>query len=215
MKVARDEKTMKPGRRVVLAVAGAVVVSSALVAGLLVGNSATRSGTSGGTWPRVALASSFVTPAGSWAILPMGRLSDPLNTFWQLFFRAAGRSEWTLVTPPGVADNGGLAAAPGAEGSVAIVFEPTNLLTFSPLAITSDNGKTWSGGVIPFGTASAPDVLTAPSPVGGCNSPHLPVAARGSPWAAGSRRTGRPATRSRTLRSLRRAVRAASLGCRL
>jgi hypothetical protein len=111
----------------------------------------------------VALASSFDTPDGSWAILPMGHLSDPLNTFWQLFFRQVGQSEWKLVTPPGVADNGGLAASPGAQGSVAIVFEPTNLLTFSPFAITSDNGLKWSGGVIPFGTAPVPDVFTAPS----------------------------------------------------
>ena len=162
----QTDDPIRPGRKVVLAVAATVALSAALAAGLLVGDSATQTATSGESWPSVALSSSFVTPAGSWAILPMGHLSDPLNTFWQLFFRGDGQTEWKLVTPPGVADNGGLAASPGEQGSVTIVFEPTNLLTFSPFAITSDDGRTWSGGVIPFGTPSVPDVFTAPSSAG-------------------------------------------------
>ncbi len=93
----------------------------------------------------------------------MGRLGDPLNTFWQLFFRPYGRSDWNLVTPPGVADNGGFAASPGPDGSIAVVFDPNNLLTFSPFAVSSDEGTKWSAGLIPFGIAPVPDVLTAPS----------------------------------------------------
>ncbi len=135
-----------------------------LAVGLLAGTSAPHSRSE--AWPSAPLASSFVTPAGSWAILPMGHLSDPLNTFWQLFFRPSGRTDWTLVTPPGVADNGGLAASPGPNGSIAVVFDATNFRTFSPLAFTYDNGSTWSDGVIPFGTESIPDVLIAPQQPG-------------------------------------------------
>ena len=156
----------RPRRTALLAVAGVVAIGAALAAGLLVGNSSQPSGTSRDTWPSVGLASSFVTSAGSWAILPMGHLNDPSNTFWQLFFRPDGRSDWTLVTPPGVADNGGLAASPGPDDSIAVVFDPNNLLTFSPFAITTDNGRNWSVGVIPFGTAPVPDVFTAPQSAG-------------------------------------------------
>ena len=143
---------------------GAVVLAAAaaLTAGLLVGGSTSQPGARAATWLKAPLASSFATASGSWAILPMGNLSDPLNTFWQLFFRPSGRSDWRLVTPPGVADNGGIAASPGPDGSVAVVFAPNNLLTFSPFAITSDNGSAWSPGVIPLGIAPVPDVVTAP-----------------------------------------------------
>ena len=51
------------------------------------------------------------TPASD-AIVAMGTLSDPINTFWQLFFRPNSTSRWTLATPPGVADNGGLVISP-------------------------------------------------------------------------------------------------------
>ena len=42
---------------------------------------------------------------------PWAKLSDPANTFWQLFHAGVRSSvplAWTLVTPPGAADNGGL-----------------------------------------------------------------------------------------------------------
>jgi hypothetical protein len=151
-------------RRSVLIAGIAVAVAAAAVAtGLTVGGSTQNSGASAQAWPNAPMSSSFLTPSGSWAILPMGHLGDPGNTFWELFFRPGGRTDWTLVTPPGVADNGGLSAAADPDGSVAVVFAPNDLLTFSPFATTSDNGKTWSAGVIPFGTAPLPDVLTAPA----------------------------------------------------
>jgi hypothetical protein len=139
------------------------VAAAAIATGLTVGGSTHKSGATGQKWPNAPMSSSFLTPSGSWAILPMGHLGDPGNTFWELFFRRSGRTDWTLVTPPGVADNGGLSAAADPDGSLAVVFSPNDLLTFSPFATTSDNGKTWSPGVIPFGTALLPDVLTPPA----------------------------------------------------
>ncbi len=162
----RDKDSPRLGRSALIAGAVVLAAAAALTAGLLVGGSASKPGARATTWPEAPLASSFVTASGSWAILPMGHLSDPQNTFWQLFFRPAGRSDWTLVTPPGVADNGGLAASPGPDGSVAVVFAPNDLLTFSPFAITSDNGSVWTPGVIPLGTAPVPDVFTAPLTAG-------------------------------------------------
>ncbi len=41
----------------------------------------------------------------------MGGSAASHNNFWQLFVRPAGSAEWKLVTPPGVADNGGLVTA--------------------------------------------------------------------------------------------------------
>jgi hypothetical protein len=149
-------------RSVLLAGVVILVVAGGLVAGMLVAGSGSPAGDTS-AWPSIPLASSFVTPAGSWSIVPMGDLQDPLNLFWQIFFRPKGRSEWSLVTPPGVADNGGLAAAVGPGDLVTLVFDPTNLLKFSPFETTSDNGKTWTVGVIPFGTPTLPDVLVPPA----------------------------------------------------
>jgi len=104
------------------------------------------------------LAASLVTADGSWVTVPMGHLSQLVNTFWQVFFRPAGSGRWVLVTPPGVADNGGLAVAPSTDG-VTVGFEPNQLLTSSPLAVTDDGGATWTPGLVPLGLAAVPDAL--------------------------------------------------------
>ena len=111
------------------------------------------------------LDTAWTTTQGSWLVVPMGRIGDPLNTFWELFHRAAGASRWSLVTPPGVADNGGLVA--GAVGStVSVGFEPSQLLRYSPLARSSDDGASWVPGVLPGALAAVPDALAA-NPSGG------------------------------------------------
>ena len=56
------------------------------------------------------LSTSLVTPQGTWAVTVMGGSAASENNFWQLFVRPAGASRWSLVTPEGVADNGGLVA---------------------------------------------------------------------------------------------------------
>lgn len=108
---------------------------------------------------RVPLATAVTTPAGSWAVVAMGHLSDPLNTFWELFFLAPGASRWSLVTPPGVADNGGLVAGVPFFGPVAIGFEPSQQLHYSPLALSSDGGAHWTPALMPTALSAAPDAL--------------------------------------------------------
>ncbi len=98
------------------------------------------------------------------AVVPMGRLNDRLETFWQLFFRSTANSRWTLATPKGVADNGGLVVSTstnmntGATVSLA-GFEPSQDLDFSPLASSTDMGRTWTPGLLPAGLAAVPDAL--------------------------------------------------------
>ena len=55
----------------------------------------------------------MTTKTGAWVDLAMGDLGQLANTFWQLIFLPAGHSRWSLVTPPGFADNGGLVSARG------------------------------------------------------------------------------------------------------
>ena len=76
-------------------------------------------------------------------MLPMGELSVANNTFWQLLHAVPGSSRWTVVTPTGDADNGGLVA--GAAGdSVVAGCCPSQLLRFSPLSSSIDGGATWT-----------------------------------------------------------------------
>jgi hypothetical protein len=99
--------------------------------------------------------------AGTWAVVPMG--TSGTNLFWELFLRPAGTARWALVTPPGVADNGGLVAAVGGGLSLTAGFRPSQHLSFSPLAATADGGRSWSAlpGVLPGGFAADPDALAA------------------------------------------------------
>ena len=111
------------------------------------------------------LSTSLVTPQGAWAVTVMGGSAASENNFWQLFVRPAGASRWSLVTPEGVADNGGLVAASGADGtSLLIGFRPSQELAFSPLASSSDTGKTWTPGLLDADLANVPDAIAvAPS----------------------------------------------------
>ena len=86
----------------------------------------------------------------------MGRLDDPLNTFWQLLALTGG--SWELATPPGVASNGGLMVAAQPQ-SVLAGFGPSQDLRFSPLAHSTDQGSSWDPGVLPAGLARVPDAL--------------------------------------------------------
>jgi hypothetical protein len=111
------------------------------------------------------LATSLVTPQGAWAVTVMGGSAASENNFWQLFVRPAGTSRWSLVTPEGVADNGGLVAAGGADGTSLLVgFRPSQELTYTPLASSSDAGKNWSPGLLDARLADVPDAMAvAPS----------------------------------------------------
>ena len=78
--------------------------------------------------------------------------------------RPAGASRWSLVTPQGVADNGGLVAA-GGSTSLVVGFRPSQSLAFSPLATSTDAGKNWTPGLLDAGLADTPGAL-AVSPSG-------------------------------------------------
>jgi hypothetical protein len=108
------------------------------------------------------LSTSLVTPQGTWAVTVMGGPAADDNNFWQLFVRPAGATRWSLVTPEGVADNGGLVAAAGA--SLVIGFRPSQALAFSPLATSSDTGRDWTPGLLDADLADVPDAMAvAPS----------------------------------------------------
>lgn len=85
------------------------------------------------------------TSAGTWAALPMGRLGERLNTFWQLFFLPRGARRWVnRASKLGVATNGGLALASAGGSTLLVGTAPSNLLEFSPVARTSGRGTAWS-----------------------------------------------------------------------
>jgi hypothetical protein len=111
---------------------------------------------------RPPVATSLITTAGTWAVAVMGGSAAQHNNFWQLFIRPAGSTRWKLVTPPGTADNGGLALA-GSDGQTLITgFPPSQYLTFTPLTQTRDGGKAWSSlSPLDASLASAPDALAA------------------------------------------------------
>lgn len=107
----------------------------------------------------VPLATSVTTSTGSWATFPMGHLDDPTNTFWEVFTLPSGAEQWAEHTPPDVADNGGLVTAPTTAGAV-VGFRTSELLTFSPLASTTNGGVTYTPGLLSGGLANVPDALS-------------------------------------------------------
>lgn len=93
--------------------------------------------------PTLATSASNASGTG-WAVVKMGGSADPLDNFWELFVRPAGTVGWRLATPAGVASNGGLVMATTGTTSLVTGFLPSQKLTFSPLAATTDGGANWS-----------------------------------------------------------------------
>ena len=143
----------------------AVTAAALLVAGC--GSPHGGSSLGGGAGPGAArppsLSTSFSAGNGtSVAILEMGGSSAQHNNFWQLFARPAATANWKLVTPLGVADNGGLVVATSRARSLVTGFRPSQDLTFSPVASSADDGPPWSQGApVEPGLADAPDALAA------------------------------------------------------
>ncbi len=107
------------------------------------------------------LATSLPSAGGSWALLPAGASSGEEH-FWELLHRSATSARWWVVTPPGVQDNGGLAIA-AAGGTLLAGFLPSYNLRFSPLALTTNSGATWTPALLPDGLVSVPDSLALSS----------------------------------------------------
>jgi len=138
-------------------VRAASLAAAAAVAGTLAAcGSAPAKSAAATAVPATPLATSLDTAQDSWAVVPVA--ASP--AFWQVFVRPANSPAWQLVTPPGVADNGGLIAA-GAGGSLTVAVRPSQALKFSPLATTGSGGARWSTGLIDAGLAATPDALAA------------------------------------------------------
>jgi len=104
------------------------------------------------------MATSIAAGGDTWAVVPVS--ADP--PFWEVFARTGNSGSWKLVTPPGVADNGGLVAAAGGASSLTVAVRPSQDLVFSPLARTADGGASWSpGGPIDAAVAASPDAFAA------------------------------------------------------
>lgn len=150
---------MKPAVRPAL-------IATALVAAALTAGCGAAAGSAPASAPRTRsagapfLATSLGTTAGTWAITVMGGSAASHNNFWQLFVRPAGSTQWKLVTPPGVADNGGLVTAGTGGESLITGIRPSQDLTFTPLITTRDDGRAWSpAGPLDAALAGVPDAL--------------------------------------------------------
>lgn len=84
------------------------------------------------------------TDGTSWAVVQMGGSASAFNNFWELFARPADGTGWKLVTPAGVASNGGLVMTQSGPSTLVTGFRPSQDLTFSPLAASADAGAEWS-----------------------------------------------------------------------
>jgi len=105
-----------------------------------------------------SLSTSLTTAQGTWAIAVMGGSAASHDNFWQLFVRRADAGRWSMVTPEGVADNGGLVAA-GGNGSLVVGFRPSQELAYSPLATSTDAGLNWTPGLLDAALADTPGAI--------------------------------------------------------
>lgn len=87
------------------------------------------------------------------AVVPMGHLNDPANTFFQTFTSTQTAPSWTASTPSGIATNGGIAVGGPTHGAVGV-------FPFYALKLSAVNGL--QGGV-PTGYGEAISAL-APVP---------------------------------------------------
>lgn len=154
--------------------------------------------------PSLALSAS--SSAATWGTLVMGGSAAQYNNFWQLFVRPATSTRWQLVTPPGMASNGGFVLAGPAGRSLVTAFRPSQKVTYSPLVSTADDGAHWATGTVASGLADVPDAL-ATRPGSGSLIALVPGAVELS------RRGGDGWAGLATLRSL--AATAAGRACRL
>jgi hypothetical protein len=125
---------------------------------------ATASAAAASRPPSAGLEQGWLGATGAWAVVAMGHLAQHSNTFWQVLFRPNGTARWNVVTPPGVASNGGFAADGSsgqatATGVVTVGFEPSHLLRYSPIARTNDDGKAWSAGTLSSGLLPVADAV--------------------------------------------------------
>jgi hypothetical protein len=147
--------------RLVRARLAILAAAAALAAGCGAGAPATQATALAAPPARPPLAASFAGQGGAgWTIVDMGSSAAQENKFWEMFYRQA--STWRLATPAGVADNGGLVVTGTPAGPLLSGFLPSQDLTFSPLAASTDSGATWAAASpVNPGLADVPDALAA------------------------------------------------------
>jgi len=151
-------------QRISLAVAASAAAATLVLAGCgskpATSPDATRA-TAGMTRP--ALATSVSGSGASWAVVEMGGSAAQHNNFWELFVHSEAGTGWKLATPVGVASNGGLVAAVTGPAGLVTGFRPSQDLTFSPLAATTNGGSSWSTPTVvgSGGLANLPGALAA------------------------------------------------------
>jgi hypothetical protein len=141
-----------------------LVVAVPLLVGLIGSTTTVITATPASAGPVGSAVSAPITTAlvqggDTWLVVPMGKLSHLVDTFWQLFVRAPTDTGWVTVTPPGVADNGGLVITAGPGGGLLAGFLASQDLTFSPLSLTTDGGRNWTAVYFPQGLIAVPDAL--------------------------------------------------------
>jgi hypothetical protein len=148
--------------------AGAALLAAVTAAGLAsCGSAHTGQATPPAPPARLSLATSAEYPDGSWAVLVMGGPAVRHNNFWQVFVRPGQAGAWKLATPPGVASNGGITVAAEGGPALAAAIRPSQDLSFSPVANSSDNGAKWAqAGLLSAPLAGYADALGA-APGGG------------------------------------------------
>ncbi len=147
----------------------AAALAALAAAGVLAGCGSQPAGQAAPSAPpaRLSLATAADYPGGSWAVLVMGGSAADHNNFWQVFVRPGQAATWKLATPPGAASNGGITVAAEGGPALAAAIRPSQDLSFSPLASTSDNGAKWAqSGLLDTRLAGYPDALAA-APGGG------------------------------------------------
>jgi hypothetical protein len=146
-----------PGAQVrALVVAAAALLVAAALAGPTPAAAARTGQNTGFTALPATLPTSISTTAGSWASVPMGRLAEPLNTFWQLFLLPKGGSRWANhAAALATATNGGLVLASPGGRTLLVAIRASNLLRFSPVVSTSNGGRSWSPGLPIIGDIEA------------------------------------------------------------
>lgn len=95
------------------------------------------------TLPPQAYGSSVTTASGTFATLAMGHLSDPLNTYWQIFDEPLTSKSFTDETVAlAVGTNGGILLGANAATTFEVATRPSVKLTFTP--VLENNGKSAS-----------------------------------------------------------------------
>ncbi len=113
-------------------------------------------------WPPPPITRTAAGPCWSWAGPP-----PSTTTSGRCSSAPAGAAAWKLATPLGVASNGGITVAAEGGPALAAAIRPSQDLSFSPLASSSDNGAKWAqSGLLDARLAGYPDAL-ASAPGGG------------------------------------------------